>query len=436
MARNFLQLGNGKAKCQLCGDKIKTGIPQISHRAYQSSASFHANAKDCFPRSKAHIKKNGCPHCGVVDIDGFKKRKIYEGFECTHCYQPVSADKKTKYYNAEEYNVEFNEWADQEMNSHGKDISFKDWAQDEGMKHGNTEITEWAQHEDESHDARYGAETFEAREKKIGSIRIVKNPNFPSGTSLQAYIKTNRAELRKVFGNPNMGESGDGKSKGKEWNLVVGSHRVTIYDKREKGKKGTKYFNIGGSGKFGALLVAQALSIHRNERVYAKETIPQWLEDERRHQQVKSIDEHPDLTYERAKEYEDNRRRYRAETFEESFITTDMSPSYIDVVVTDDIGSSFEGRLYGTMKENHSGAKKGLVSYDPSTGNVIYYHKGMEFVGDVENSDMNYNAEGKKRSGILSDPFEEASLDSGGMNKVLLGIGLGIIGYFGYNKWK
>tara|TARA_R110001583_G_scaffold22799_10_gene85104 strand:- start:810 stop:1844 length:1035 start_codon:yes stop_codon:yes gene_type:complete len=60
------------------------------------------------------------------------------------------------------FNVEFNEWADQELMSHGKDISFKDWAQDEGMKHGNTEITEWAQHEDESHDARYGAETFNA----------------------------------------------------------------------------------------------------------------------------------------------------------------------------------------------------------------------------------------------------------------------------------
>jgi hypothetical protein len=58
----------------------------------------------------------------------------------------------------EKFNVEFNEWADQELMSHGKDISFKDWAQDEGMKHGNTEITEWAQHEDESHDARYGAE--------------------------------------------------------------------------------------------------------------------------------------------------------------------------------------------------------------------------------------------------------------------------------------
>ena len=160
----------------------------------------------------------------------------------------------------------------------------------------------------------FEAETFEAREKKIGSIRIVKNPNFPSGTSLQAYIKTNRAELRKVFGNPNMGESGDGKAKGKEWNLVVGGKRVTIYDYREKDKKGTKYFNIGGDGKYGALLVAQALSIHRNERVYAKETVPRWLEDERRHERVQSIDDYPDLTYERAKEYEDNRRRYGAES--------------------------------------------------------------------------------------------------------------------------
>ena len=62
------------------------------------------------------------------------------------------------------------------------------------------------------------------------------------------------------------------------------------------------------------MLVAQALSIHRNERVHAKEIVPQWLEDKRQYQQVKSIDEHPDLTYERAKEYEDNRRRYRAES--------------------------------------------------------------------------------------------------------------------------
>jgi hypothetical protein len=101
MARNFLQLGNGRAKCQLCGEKIKTGIPQISHRAYQNSASFHANAKDCFPRSKLYIKKNGCPHCGVVDIDGIRKSRWGDSHECTHCYQPVSADKKTIQKSAE-----------------------------------------------------------------------------------------------------------------------------------------------------------------------------------------------------------------------------------------------------------------------------------------------------------------------------------------------
>ena len=61
---------------------------------------------------------------------------------------------------AETFNVEFNEWADQEMLTHGKDISFKDWAEDEGLKHGDVPITDWAEHEEESHDARYEAENI------------------------------------------------------------------------------------------------------------------------------------------------------------------------------------------------------------------------------------------------------------------------------------
>jgi len=83
---------------------------------------------------------------------------------CFTCGQNYcgSCDKydSCEVYDAETFNVEFNDWADQEMNSHGKDISFNDWSKDEGLKHGNTEITDWAQHEDESHDARYEAETF------------------------------------------------------------------------------------------------------------------------------------------------------------------------------------------------------------------------------------------------------------------------------------
>ena len=183
-----------------------------------------------------------------------------------------------------------------------------------GHRHGEVAILQFMEQD------RKEAETFEAREKKIGSITIKKNPNFPSGTHLQGYIKTNRAELRKVFGNPNMGESGDGKSKGKEWNLIVGGKRVTIYDKREKDKKGTKYFNIGGDGKYGALLVAQALSLHRNEKVHAIEISPAWSKEKFGYARgMKFPDSHDILTYERAKEYEDNRRGYRAETFDVEF---------------------------------------------------------------------------------------------------------------------
>lgn len=67
---------------------------------------------------------------------------------------------------AEKFNVEFNEWADQEMLTHGQDISFRDWAKDEGKKHGNVPITDWAEHEEESHDERYGVEAFGAESKK------------------------------------------------------------------------------------------------------------------------------------------------------------------------------------------------------------------------------------------------------------------------------
>ena len=42
----------------------------------------------------------------------------------------------------------------------------------------------------------------------------------------------------------------------------------------------------------------------------------------------------------------------------------------------------------------------------------------------------------KKISGLLSDPFDELSLDSGGMKSVVVGIGIGLLACFGYSKWK
>jgi hypothetical protein len=31
--RGYLSLGSGRAICQLCGEKIANGVPQINHRA-------------------------------------------------------------------------------------------------------------------------------------------------------------------------------------------------------------------------------------------------------------------------------------------------------------------------------------------------------------------------------------------------------------------
>ena len=150
------------------------------------------------------------------------------------------------------------------------------------------------------------AETFEAREKRIGGQTIVKNPNFPSRTSLKAYMKTSKGELRKLFGNPNF-------SNDTGYNLILGGKRVTIYDHRQSSKRGMKYFNIGSDDYMGPIILAQIISAHRDEKVHPKETTPRWLEDKGHHEQVKSIDEHPDLTYEKAMSY--SKKRYYAETF-------------------------------------------------------------------------------------------------------------------------
>lgn len=89
---------------------------------------------------------------------------------------------------AETFGVEFDDWADQEMLTHGRNVSFKDWAKEEGKTHGNMELTDWAEHEEESHDERYGAESLRGRMEQYGSwkskadatrqLREINEPGF------------------------------------------------------------------------------------------------------------------------------------------------------------------------------------------------------------------------------------------------------------------
>jgi len=70
-------------------------------------------------------------------------------------------------FDTESYDVEFEEWGKQEMLTHGKDVSFKEWLKEESKSHGDVPLMDWAEHEEESHDERYEAESFEADFQKM-----------------------------------------------------------------------------------------------------------------------------------------------------------------------------------------------------------------------------------------------------------------------------
>ena len=286
--------------------------------------------------SGLHGRKGEIDRLNEHDCMDNSKVEIIEGdmilLECEIC-------KKTKQYvsNQKSFNVEFNEWADQEMNSHGKNISFKDWSKDEGLKHGNTEITEWAQHEDESHDARYGAENYRY-------IKPVPISHSGGGDKYNGYYAIKGYEESTADGFTYRILSSPGTS---DW------YRVYIYDTEKMFKNKSRRLNpsgkMVGSSDPASHLIGSFPRLDDAKRAL----VFRMIQDEQYHH-----------------------------------------------ILSD-------GNLNWLLHGKNPGSRKWKAE-----------------------------SEGKKRSGILSDPFEEASLDSGGTKKVLLGIGLVIIGYFGYNKWK
>ena len=65
------------------------------------------------------------------------------------------------------------------------------------------------------------------------------------------------------------------------------------------------------------------------------------------------------------------------------------------------------------------------------------YHKHYDGP-DTDHEDYR-EAEDKKRkkiSGVLSDPFDEVSLDSGGIKKLVVGVSIAALAYLGIKNWK
>ena len=71
----------------------------------------------------------------------------------------------------QDFAVEFDDWAEQEMKTHGYNISFREWADEESQSHGDEELLDWAQHEEESHDARYDAESYKPPASAVANAK-------------------------------------------------------------------------------------------------------------------------------------------------------------------------------------------------------------------------------------------------------------------------
>jgi hypothetical protein len=103
-----------------------------------------------------------CDDCGVeanLEADNWG---LHSGVVvCENCAQ---SEEYEYLFDAETFGAEddltFQEWADQEMMTHGKPEPFDDWLDDELSHHGdNVSLHDWGNHELDSHYERYGAES-------------------------------------------------------------------------------------------------------------------------------------------------------------------------------------------------------------------------------------------------------------------------------------
>jgi hypothetical protein len=116
----------------------------------------------------SNAKKNYNDNKTQGDLDGYYDSNFYNSAGIVWGFREVIEhlsgfpEDFQHAHTAESFDVEFEDWGNQEMKTHGKYVSFKDWLDEEGENHGDMTLMDWAKHEDESHDERYDVESFEA----------------------------------------------------------------------------------------------------------------------------------------------------------------------------------------------------------------------------------------------------------------------------------
>jgi len=188
---------------------------------------------------------------------------------------------------AEQFAVEFDDWAEQEMKTHGYNISFREWAEEEGQSHGDEELLDWAQHEEESHDARYDAESYKPPASAIANAK-------------------RGLELRKEFGRGGLSPS-EAKSQGIDSGVTrarkiasgkVSRHdvrRMSAFNRHRKNNNPSKKMPDGGptAGTIAWLLWGGTSGVNwaknksasmnaesfASERMHGDDTLDRWVEN-------------------------------------------------------------------------------------------------------------------------------------------------------------
>lgn len=192
-------------------DKVSEGWQERAFAKTKASKTAIEAGKATAKASESFEATGGkrmyCSNCKVNRTwnKGYKKQNIdyskgekpsdfifYVCQKCDYAYDPKTSKKlednwrKMFGYDAESFDVEFEEWGKQEMLTHGKDVSFKDWLEEEADSHGDMPLVEWAKDEEKSHDERYEAEgdphdakNFDKWCQTCGSYD--KNPTLPEG---------------------------------------------------------------------------------------------------------------------------------------------------------------------------------------------------------------------------------------------------------------
>jgi hypothetical protein len=444
--------------------RAEGGFQKSHSKGTYKTETFEAKVYD--PMMQKKIDQNECTHLDedgedawnlvYSDIDRNEFSYVYARVKCEICAQErygswginekegfeiVKGEegrmpKMYGFYGAETFNVEFNEWADQELMSHGKDISFKDWAQDEGMKHGNTEITEWAQHEDESHDARYGAEEHRfmiacgrcgwnftdeyIKNNTDGNIRPMYGDHCSCGGMVKRYDFEPEAKpkgfFKKLFGKN--AEHYILKNEGDEIIIQMTDDWATIdnakeiidnlvdkhgFDDEYDYKDLTIYFHdIEGN-----TLRTFSYNVRGNE---ANNAIIEWFSD-----------------------YDYPVGGYTAESFNAEI------PKELDCKDEPYEHSTELNNIYDLQNlHDWSNTDDMGIQYCLNCGQYALTTTSTRIMSDEEYQELRhgYAAEGKKRSGLLSEPFEGTSLDSGEWKGILTGFSIGLLGLFGYSKLR